>query len=300
MVLKKDEKPEAYRLSVVIATLGGDVLNETIASLNTGKIIPKEILVCIPEEESDTLIKLPFNNITVIRTPCRGQVAQRACGLRRAKQSLVLQMDDDIVFQPGGLEKLIKSLDELGAKNVISPVFQNISTGQYLARFHQGIGGWFKNIIETFICGAPWGTRRMGVISPAGIGYGVDITHCGPEPVETQWIPGGCVLCRREDLIIEDYYPFDGKAYSEDLIHSILWRNKGMRLYIIPSVSCLTYVTAMHFSYYSIRADMKAHSYIVQLINGKVWRLRLWYYLYVLKSVVLTGAKYITSARRSN
>lgn len=287
---------DCYPLSVVIATLGGDTLAKTIAHLNQGAKIPAEILICIPEKEANQVAVLQQQNVRVIRTPCRGQVAQRAYGLQRVSQSHVLQIDDDVELPPDDLSKLVQMLDQLGRGHAVAPFFRHFSTGDYITACHRGVFGRLQSLYALLVCGAPWGVRRMGVISPAGIGYGVDKIHCGREPYETQWLPGGCVLCHREDLITENYFPFVGKAFSEDLIHSVSWRQRGVRLWMIPNASCMTSVAPMPFSWSPMKADMNAHGFVVQLIGGQMWRLRLWFALYVMKQTLLSAFRWILMA----
>jgi hypothetical protein len=283
-------KQELYPLSVVIATLGGETLADTISYLNSGEKIPAEILVCIPEEDSSCAEGLSMKNVKIIKTPCRGQVAQRAYGLR-ACQPLVLQLDDDIVLRPDDLRLLVQKLGQLGHGHALAPLFRLLSTGQYATEYHAGVSGWLQSFYAFFICGAPWGARKMGIISPAGFGYGVDPKYCGPDIFETQWLPGGCVLCHREDVVTEDYYPFVGKAYAEDLVHSVLWRQKGVRLWAHPNAYCATLVATIPFSWLSSNELLKAHSYVVKLIGGKIWQLRLWYIAHILKQILLLGLK---------
>jgi hypothetical protein len=278
--------PELYPLSVVIATLGGDSLETTIGYLNRGPAIPAEILICIPDEESPRAERLSFQNVRVVKTPCRGQVAQRAYGLRCVSQPLVLQLDDDIVLQPEALRLLVDLLGQLGHGHAVAPVYRHLSTGRYLAECHRGVRGGLQSLYFSLVCGAPWGIRRMGAISPAGIGYGVDKKQCGHAPFESQWLPGGCVLCHREDLVTEDYYPFTGKAFSEDLIHSVLWRQLGVRLWTLPDAECMTSVAPMPSNWAVMKADMRAHGHVVRLIKGQMWRLYLWFSIFVLKRTV--------------
>ena len=278
---------ELYPLSVVIATLGGDTLAGTIGSLNQGAIIPAEVLVCIPESESSCVEDLLQSNIRIIKTPCRGQVAQRAYGLQSVSQDLVLQLDDDVVLQPKALHILIQEFVRLGRGNAVAPLFYHLSTGLCMTKYDQYAAGLLQSLSAFLICGAPWGIKRMGAVSLAGIGYGVDKNYCGLNPFETQWVPGGCVLCYKEDLIIENYYPFAGKAYAEDLIHSILWKQKGVCLWVIPNASCATSVASMPFSWLSMRQVLAPHVYATRLMGGEVWRLKLWHILNVFKQFLL-------------
>ena len=286
-------KQELYPLSVVIATLGGETLADTISYLNSGEKIPAEILVCIPEEDSSCAENLSMKNVKIIKTPCRGQVAQRAYGLQRACQPLMLQLDDDIVLRPDDLRLLVQKLGQLGHGHALAPLFRLLSTGQYVTEYHAGVSGWLHSLYASLICGAPWGIKRMGVISPAGIAFAVDPRYCEPGLFETQWLPGGCVICHREDLVTEDYYPFAGKAFCEDLVHSVLWKKQGTRLWMHLDASGRISSDPMPFNWKTKKAIFRAHEYIVKLIGGNYWQLRLWHALHISKEIILIGLRRI-------
>jgi len=286
-------KQELYPLSVVIATLGGETLSDTILYLNSGEKIPAEILVCIPEEDSSCAENLSMKNVKIIKTPCRGQVAQRAYGLQRACQPLMLQLDDDIVLRPDDLRLLVQKLGQLGHGHAMAPLFRLLSTGQYVTEYHAGVSGWLHSLYASLICGAPWGIKRMGVISPAGIAFAVDPRYCEPGLFETQWLPGGCVICHREDLVTEDYYPFAGKAFCEDLAHSVLWKKQGTRLWMHLDASGRISSDPMPFNWKTKKAIFRAHEYIVKLIGGNYWQLRLWHVVHIFKEIILIGLRRI-------
>ena len=48
-------------LSVVIATLGGEILFDTVKSINEGTVVPDEVLLCVPEENA----QIAFSNMRV-------------------------------------------------------------------------------------------------------------------------------------------------------------------------------------------------------------------------------------------
>jgi len=295
--MKNPGKQKKYPLSVVIPTLGGDILANTIACLNKGDSIPVEILICIPEGESSKVEKLTQENVKVIKTPCRNQVAQRAYGLQRISQPMVLQLDDDVELTPADLDMLVQALDQLGRGHALAPLFRHLSTGQYMIEYTRGISGKLQSLLASLICGAPWGIKRMGVISPAGIGYGVDRRYCEPGLFETQWLPGGCVICHREDLVTEDYYPFPfaGKAFGEDLVHSVLWKKQGTRLWVHLEASGTTSVAPMPFNWQTEKAILRVHEYVVKLIGGNNWQLRLWYVVHISKHLISIGFRRILS-----
>ena len=77
------------RISVVIPTLGGKSLSSTLRKLNSGTLVPDEILLCIPSSELNHSDFWFEKNPRIIPTPIRGQVAQRAHGFREAKYDYI-------------------------------------------------------------------------------------------------------------------------------------------------------------------------------------------------------------------
>lgn len=275
--------PKTLPVSVVIATLGGEVLKNTIAHLNRGEGIPAEILICIPEAEAARAdCAASISNVHVIKTPCRGQVAQRAVGLGVAAHPYVMQFDDDVILPPDTLKVLFETLIAKGPGNVVAPFFRIQPGGEDGTRYVGGMHGFLRNCHSTLICGAAFGRGRLGRISPAGIGFGVPMSVAGERVVESEWLPGGVALCHKADLITYNYYPFPGKAFSEDLIHSILWRKQGCRLWTVLDVSAMIDVTVESFAWKSVMGRYRAHAYVAQLAGGSVWRTRLWLAFYCL------------------
>lgn len=271
-------------VSVVIATLGGPVLTPTITHLNQSDGgAPAEILVCIPEDGGGDVSGIEgVFNVRVIRTPCRGQVAQRALGLAQARQPHVMQLDDDVVLPADVIGTLLDTLRSKGPGNAIAPFFRIRQTGEHGTRSPRGIAGLLRSIHATLVCGAPFGAARFGRLSPAGIGYGVAMPTNAGESVESEWLPGGVVMCFAGDLVTENYFPFPGKAFSEDLMHSVLWRRKGVRLWTRMDVHALIDVTTESFKWQSLWARYRAHRHVASMINGSIWRTRLWFAIHCL------------------
>lgn len=283
------EEDQLSPLSVVIATLGGEVLRSTLDMLNSGGQQPAEILVCIPEREAASQNGFGHGNVRLVVIPCRGQVKQRAYGLALAQQPFVMQMDDDILIRPNSVQALLDALRHLGAGNVVSPLYRHKASNEYITHYSKGLKGWLSDLHASLLCAAPWGARRMGRLTPAGIGFWVDRELIGDEPFETEWLPGGCAICRKEDLILDDYYPFPGKAFSEDLIHSVFWRRKGARLWAVPTVDCHTDIEPMPFVWRQMKSDLRAHAYVARMTGGACWRPYVWFVFYLaLQTVRIT------------
>lgn len=223
-------------LSVVIATLGGGSVSRTISFLNNGSVKPAEILVCIPLDFSDKVGHLAdIPNVRVISTTCKGQVAQRAIGFQTATSDFVLQVDDDISLRSDCVEHLIACLMAAPYKAAVAPKMYDVATGAYHAfLMPSGRTSWFQSFILWIVNGREG--YQPGKIGRAGICMGV------PEKpddwFDVEWLPGGCVLHRKADLILFNYYPFKGKAFAEDLFHSLLLRKNGVQLVRCGSAAC--------------------------------------------------------------
>jgi hypothetical protein len=229
---------EYLPVSVVIPTLGYDCLHDTISHLNCDRIKPFEILICIPNDLIARVQNFEYPNVKIIPTSHYGQVYQRSVGFKSACQKFVLQLDDDLNLEISQLKILLQQLIKLGDKNCIGPQMFDIKINKFRYLEQLGRPKWESYIIEFLIGGAKWGPSRMGTISFSGKAYGVDINYMTSENKETEWLAGGCILHYKDNLVFDNFYPFQGKAYSEDLIHSIILRNNGIKLWITKSAIC--------------------------------------------------------------
>lgn len=274
---------EILPVTVVIASLGGANLAKTIFILNKGCGVPAEIIVSIPGELFQSVVDLQMcQNIKIVNSNDRGQVLQRAIGLSMASNPYVLQMDDDVLFESGTLKSLVKVLIEKGEKNVIAPFYKLQLNGANSTKFLYGIKGFLLNCYYWLICGAFFGKKRCGSISTSGIGFGVLIEKHITMPIESEWLPGGAVICHRGDLIVDNYYPFLGKAYSEDLIHSILWRKNDVKLWTDPCSIAFIDVSNESMKWIDLIARLRANVYVSKMVNGSPWRCYIWFIFYVI------------------
>ena len=273
-------------LSVVIATLGGDWINKTIDSLLSGSIVPEEILICIPEEYAHKVAHLSTQIVKIISTESKGQVRQRAIGFSKAKCTLVLQLDDDILLEKQTLYRLVQYLLKLGPGNVIGPIYYGKNSVICIHQIKGGFAGLCKNLFDSVICAASWGREKMGTVTSIGINYGVDDRFCKSELVSTQWLPGGCVLAYKEDLILADFFPFAGKAYCEDVIHSYFRRAANNRLWVACGVRVHIEEPEPEFSKGAVEKIIQIRRYYLKLIHGPQWRLSVYELFCKIRSAV--------------
>lgn len=219
-------------VSVVIATLGGGSLLATIEKLNTGDLPPKEILIAIPEDVAERVATLANGNVSIVKVPGWGQVRQRAYGFSQVKYPYVLQIDDDVELEKTCLQRMVDFIGERKDVAVCPSLLDNITgkPSEHLSKPKQDSGFLYKFLFKV-INGR--NGYQAGKMSLAGVNMAHDTN--ATEPYEVEWMPGGCVLHVKENLVTVNYYPFKGKAFSEDLFHSLILRRKGIKLYHLPS-----------------------------------------------------------------
>ncbi|GMV23537.1 MAG: hypothetical protein AMXMBFR57_34860 [Acidimicrobiia bacterium] len=219
-------------VTVVIPTLAGPSLAETLTRVNAGTVRPDEILVCVPEREAPRAHPLGGGNVRVLVTTCRGQVAQRAEGFKAARTPFVMQLDDDIWPDAECLAKLI-DYAERHPGTAVGPALHDRVTGQYRSYLVPSDGSLLERILFRVINGTKG--FQPGQISLAGVNMGLP---AGRDFHGVGWLPGGCVLHRREALDLSAFYPFPGKAFAEDLFHSRLLTRAGVVLARCGAATC--------------------------------------------------------------
>ncbi len=232
-------------ISIVITTLGGKDLNLSLSAIFNDLDVKSdfEILIIIPSQ-----CQLPNNiienkNIKIISTYFPGQVNQRVIGFKNASKDYVLQIDDDVEISSGNILSLKNKLKTLDDNSAISPIFfdrsnkKNCIYNLYNSNFLLIL----KNILTFIICKSKWGIERSGTLTILGTNYGVDYkSFKSNEIAEVDWLPGGCVMHLNKNLHKYDYYPFKGKAYCEDLIHSLILKKKNINLFVFKHSKCYT------------------------------------------------------------
>jgi glycosyltransferase involved in cell wall biosynthesis len=271
--MNRNQDNNGYEVSVVIATLGGPLLSVTIDSLMSGSKVPAEILICIPVDHAHKVTKLASDTVKIIATEVRGQVKQRAYGFTQAVHALVLQLDDDILLEKDALFILTEHIRQLGKGNVVGPVYYGQTTNRCIHELQRGL---LKNIFDSLICAAPWDKNKMGVVTGIGLNYGVDDFFCKEELKQTDWLPGGCVLSYREDLVLDDFFPFAGKAYCEDIFHSYYRTSRGIRSWVATRVRVYIEEPVPEFGSDAIKKVISIRRHFLKLIQGPKWRLRLY------------------------
>lgn len=278
-------------LSVVIPTLGGIELEETIEALQNSSIRPMEILICIPNS-SELLAEIDLSdNIEIIRTKKKGQVYQRMIGFLAVKGELVLQLDDDIILVKDAIKRLLYCLDSLSGESAISPNLLKEGTNQSaFSRNSNTISRRFSDWILNGKSG-----YKPGILSLSGVGFDLDFKDKTQDKIESEWIAGTCILHRSHNLITQDFFPYEGKAYAEDLIHSILLRNNGVKLYICTHAIAYVGATPYSDSLIEFYRQYRANKYAVSIQRKGSLRLNLFTFLRLIKIIIRGASKVIVN-----
>jgi hypothetical protein len=267
-------------VTVVIATLGGDSLDSTIQYLNSGTLVPAEILVCIPMENASKVAHLDGGTTKIIKTDFRGQVAQRGAGFQRASNPFVMQLDDDLLLDRFCLERLVETLQALGGKAAVAPALLDIQTGQSVYkkpikhRFVLALYFWLMNGSKGYVPGS---------IDSSGSSIGVDPSVSAASLFDVEWLAGGCVLHYCENLVLENFWPLPGKAYYEDVVHSSILAANGIRLVIDPKARCfLELFSQASFTprefFQNLYRDYRGRQYFMRRFSRQSFRMYLYYF----------------------
>jgi len=265
-------------VTVVIPSLGGAHLSSTIETINDNLLVPKEIIICIPKELVSEVVGIKADNIKVLPTNVKGQVKQRIEGFKESDTNYVIQLDDDILLDKNCIYELVNSMNQMGDKCSISPALlskkSQLSVHKKKINFFIRIFYWLINGQKGYL---------PGTVTKAGTCIGIDTDSVEKELIETEWLSGGMIIHCKKNLILENYFPFDGKAYSEDLIHSFLMKKKNINLYVDKKSKCfvndeakLVNKTIQEFMTW-IKKDYKARKYFVNLSYRSEFFLHIYY-----------------------
>ena len=141
---------------------------------------------------------------------------------------------------------------------------------------------------------------KPGIISLSGVGFGLDFNDKAEDKTESEWIPGGCILHRSQNLITQDYFPYSGKAYSEDLMHSLLLRENGVKLYVCNNA--IAYIETIPYpdSLIELYRQYQATKYVVNLQRKGLLRVHLLYFLRLIKTILRVTCNAILSFVKKN
>lgn len=258
-------------LTIIIATLGEDTLADTISSIMASSLLPDKILLSIPEDRQDLVAPLKDENplIEILPSKKRGQVAQRLLGFQAAKSEYVLQLDSDIILTRNCLEILMHHIGQ-NKKLAVGPAKFDYDTQTYISYLVPSTRGVSKleDKILYFLANGRAGFQA-GKISKSGINFGVPKTD---DNQIVEWLSGSCILHRKENLILHDFYPFKGKAYAEDLLHSKMLTDNHITLCLVGSAKILDKKPSYNFTDFKFLLKEQLQCFRVMIFFNKKYK----------------------------
>lgn len=285
-----------YKLSIVIATLGGATLYDVVKRIANWNYMPIEIILVIPEDvEFDDSNYYEHKNVIIIRSKIRGQVQQRLKGFKFSTGDLVAQMDDDIILSHDSLTNLVKKIIDLSFGHALSPIYLSKNNSTSIHKFDIGLLGFIKNIYYKVVYNSNWGIYRMGTITTTGHGFGVDPIYINKTLFETDFLPGGVVISFKQDLITDNYFQFKGKAYCEDVINSILRKKRNIKQFFYTKSICLIDlpISETSYSFFEIKNIYKIRSHINLLLKKKKYYLNIYIIILFTRAVFTSVKKFL-------
>ena len=216
---------EFKQLTIIIPSLLSNINESWIAQINRFNKEKINIIICIPPDlsKSNQFIKKFQNDILIIKSDKKGQVNQRQYGYKFVKTEYLMHMDDDIFISIKNLKILLNQFQNLPRKSSIAPrltVKKSNNKKLILTKY-----------LNLLIFNDP--LPKPGTISKSTFEVSHNLYIDTDKEIESvDWIPGGISIIRKENIITNQYFNFEGKAYCEDLIHSNLLKNNGVQLFI--------------------------------------------------------------------
>lgn len=273
-MIKSNSKPS---LSVVIPSIGESELIDTVKSLQLSTFKPSEIIIVIPKIFLPRFSQLKIKKVKVLETKFAGQVQQRIAGFKMSSGELVLQLDSDITLSKECLSKLVEVIKIEGDNVAVSPSYLSADSHetQHTSKLKKLLGlfiNFGEGSIKVSVNSFTWDAWYNNFEWPR-------------KTSEMNYLNGGCLLHLKKNLILDNYYPYKGKAYGEDLLHSFFLRKKGIRLICAPSAKAET--LGGHYEFYDLKSFFdfikRTFTYkyrLTQLSKGNLNRFYLWFFLF--------------------
>lgn len=286
------------KISIVIPTIGNRNLTNTLNSIYQSSLKAEEVILSIPHDTC--LDKNKFNhfkNLKIIKSLVKGQVVQRIEGFKVAQNDVVVQLDDDIILE----KKCIELMHNFITKNnnvSVSAHFHDIISKKsiYLNEANQSFSNHFflselnnfKNkLINKIYNKIKSGNKRStnGDISISGFETYPSFKDFN-KPFISEWIPGGCVMHLKKNLVLSNFFPYTGKAYCEDLFHSIALKKNNIKLYYHTNAKAFLEIEDIKSSFKMyikhLRADLQIRKKLVE--QNKLSKSRM-YFVYIIKTI---------------
>jgi glycosyltransferase involved in cell wall biosynthesis len=214
------DEPAIIPVSAVIPTANRTtILERTLLSLFNQSRQPSQIIIVDASQDESTagmVSSLPPTHASRViyrKALQKGAAAQRMTGIEVAEESTIFFLDDDLLFEPGCIERMWKGFDfapNVGAVNAM------ITNQKYTPP------GMLTRIMYRLMSGERQHSFAGRVIGPAWNLLPEDRDDL-PEYVPCDWLNTTCTMYRRSALPDPVFLPFfTGYSMMEDLSLSLI------------------------------------------------------------------------------
>lgn len=286
------------KISVVIATIGDRNLIPTIKSLNSSSIKIDEIIISTPYDvKLDLGLLKVFSNIVIHKSKFKGQVAQRIEGFKRSTNNYVLQLDDDIIVERYCIELMYKFIRD-NDRSAVSAHFHHITSKRsiYLKDDNSSTSNYYFLSELNYLRNRFLNKIYNKIKNDETISQNGNISKSGFEtypnfeefktPFISGWVPGGCMMHHKDNLVLSNFFPFKGKAYCEDLFHSIALKNNNIELYYHINAKAFLQIENIKSNFKIFTKHLKADYAIRKILvqQNKLSKSRM-YLVYIIKTI---------------
>lgn len=275
-------------ISIVIPTLGEKELHKCLKKLSLGNKYPRETLIIIPKDYVNLVLNYStlFKklNTKIIVSNKKNQVYQRILGFKKAKNKFVFQLDGDVYLEKYCLEILFNFIKNK-KKVAVAPRYLNNEKLSNIYKYPTNIitklYHWLINSHSGY---------SPGKISLSGFNYSDERKKKGFN--QNDWLSGGAVMHRKNNLVLKNYYPYNfKKKYCEDILHSLILRRKNIELIKIYEAKASSRQSGVitNQNLILILKDFKCEflirKYIVKSFNFSQIRLFIYYFILILRII---------------
>tara|TARA_B100001093_G_scaffold517497_1_gene599206 strand:- start:323 stop:1147 length:825 start_codon:yes stop_codon:yes gene_type:complete len=268
------------KISLVIPSIGNRNLIPTLRSIVESSIEVDEIIISIPDQVNINKDRYKsFKKLIFLNSKVKGQVAQRIEGFKVAKNDIVVQLDDDIILETECL-KLMLAFIKKNNNSAVSAHFCDIANRKSI---YDKLNTNKYNFLNYIMNGSKIGIS--GIITRSGFETYPNF-NCDKNVISSEWIPGGCVMHLKKNLVLSNFFPFNGKAYCEDLFHSIALKKNKIKLYYHTNAKAFLEIEDIKSSFKTyikhLRADLQIRKKLVE--QNKLSKSRM-YFVYIIKTI---------------
>lgn len=270
-------------LTIVITTLGGHELPKTLECIRRSSVSVSSILLCIPVHLSHLVEAFADSTVSIVTTVAQGQVLQRIAGFNLVSTSLVLQIDDDIIFTTDVIKKTYDAALSFGPGFAIGGCIDRNDDFIYKTSITSNKLKFFRRLFLYLLARAPMeDSKRIGKFSNKTWCQLVPPGYNKSAHIPVDLLPGGFCMSWTSELVLYNYYPFPGKAYKEDLLHSLERTKKGIQHIVLPYIILHTDESVSTvFSIKDFLREFSADRWIGIKVGSSPWSFRLHLYIFL-------------------